>query len=120
MKLIKIMLLCVALSSSLAFALDGLPYGTDSVRVDGGKVNIKGMNGQSVDVNGGNVNVKGMNGESVRTGGDAVNVKGMDGQSIRTKGKQSKKITRDEDEGEEEEDNEVNEVKETAPAEEKE
>ncbi len=116
MKPIKIMLCCIALSSSLAFALDGLPYGADSVRVDGGKVNVKGMNGQSVDVNGGNVDVKGMNGESVRTGGGEVNIKEMDGHNVRTKSKPGKKRARDDNEEEDEDSN----VKETAPAEEKE
>jgi len=97
MKYINIIFTCMALSSSLAFAVDGLPYDADSVRVEGGKVNVKGMNGQSVNVDGGNVNVKGMNGESVRTGNGNVNVKGMDGQSVSTKGKAGKKSARDED-----------------------
>ena len=114
MKLIKIILLCIALTSISAFALDGLPYGADSVRVDGGKVTVKGMSGQSVDVNGGNVDVRGMNGETVRTGGGGVNVNGMDGQGVRTKVKQGKKRTRDGNEDEDED------VKETVPAEEKE
>ena len=60
MKHINILLTCITLTSSLAFALDGLPYGTDSVRVKGGKIDIKGMNG-------GNIDVKDMNDQSVQT-----------------------------------------------------
>ena len=114
MNFIKIIFFCITLSSSLALALDGLPYGADSVHVDGGKVNVKGMNGQSVNVNNGNVDVQGMSGESVRTGGGEVNVKGMDEQSVRTKGNPGKKRDRVENEGEDED------VKEMPPAEEKE
>lgn len=111
MKYINIIFGCFVLTSSLAFALDGLPYGNDaqSVRVEGGKVNVKGMNGQSVNVDGGNVNVKGMSGETVSTGGGNVNAKGMNGQGVSTKGGAGKQSARDED----------GEAKETAPAEDK-
>lgn len=114
MKYINTIFVCFALTSSLVLASDGLPYGADSVRVEGGKVRVKGMDGQSVNVDGGNVNVKGMHGESVRTGGGNVNVKGMDGQSVRTMGKAGKKSARDEDSEDDDKDDDSN-VKEQAP-----
>lgn len=108
MKYINIIFTCIALSSSPAFALDGLPYGAGSVRIEGGKVNVKGMNGQSVNVDGGNVNVKGMNGESVHSAGGNVNIKGMDGQKVHTKAKAGKKPARDEEE-DQDDDSDANE-----------
>jgi len=116
MKYFKILLSCLALCSSLAFALDGLPYGADSVRIDGGKVNVKGMNGQSVNVDGGNVDVQGMHGQSVKTGGGKVDAKGMHGQSVSVKGKAGKKRSGDEDEDQDDD----SDAKEPAAPEEKE
>lgn len=111
MKHINILLTCITLTSSLAFALDGLPYGTDSVRVKGGKIDVKGMHGESVNVDGGNIDVKDMNDQSVHTGGGNINVKGMGGQSVQTQGKANKMETRDE--------NDDSDAKESAAAEDK-